>query len=732
MKPLALLLAIAVLIGISCKEKADFSEPVWFPFQAHEQVANSEIEASDLLDAPAGKHGYLQSIDDRLIFEDGTETKFWGVNICSRLPYSEQEVVNDWVDYLERYGVNAVRFHKFSSHGLKAEKSTEIRDDKYERMDYFHSRLKEKGIYYTWSHIYGHKPRKEDSVRLLNYGEVTSTSFPWAHLNGSTASIVNFAEDLQDLSIELTTNMLRHKNPHTGMTYAQDPALVCIEMQNEDNIFWGAMENTLEQTPAYRKLLCQKFSNWLKEKYGTQRNLEAAWGKDILSSNETIQNENVYPQPNHHVFSKEYKEAQVQGRSIQQHFLDKAQFLYETQRAYYDRFEDSIRATGYKGTLVASCWQAGSGITHYYNLLADYETGMVDRHNYFGGGTGHRLTEGDVRNEAMVNQPGSGLLSIGMQMVKDRPFAFSEWMSLMPNEWTAEAAPIIAAYGMGLQGWDASFSFASNDYKISNTVQANSHGVYNVESPLHITLYPALSRMVLRGDVAEAPVISERIVAQADLHSGELRFDEEVRQDHDRKYITGDFPSYLLAYGKIPVAFGSQSVESNYPSLPEYVAGDAITSMTGDLSWQYNDKGYFMIDTKGTQGVVGFSGGRDIELKDFSLNVATPFSVVLISSLDPELPLSDAKEVLITTIARAKNSGMKYNEDKTKLIEVGEPPVLMEPVQATIKIKANDEFRLTVLDHVGVKRDVSILIDQKSIVLDGSKHKAIYYLLERI
>jgi hypothetical protein len=117
---------------------------------------------------------------------------------------------------------------------------------------------------------------------------VAGTKFPWSHLNGTTASLVNFAEDLQELNIELTMNMLNHVNPHTGLRYADDPALNFVEFQNEDNIFWSAIERSLEQAPTYRKLLCEKFSHWLEVKYGTQEALMDAWNNEGLPEGENM------------------------------------------------------------------------------------------------------------------------------------------------------------------------------------------------------------------------------------------------------------------------------------------------------------------------------------------------------------------------------------------------------------------------------------------------------------
>jgi hypothetical protein len=37
-----------------------------------------------------------------------------------------------------------------------------------------------------------------------------------------------------------------------------------------------------------------------------------------------------------------------------------------------------------------------------------------------------------------------------------------------------------------------------------------------------------------------------------------------------------------------------------------------VKSNTGQLEWNYVDKGYFTINTKGTQGIVGFLPGKPV------------------------------------------------------------------------------------------------------------------------
>ncbi len=702
----------------------------WFEFKPVEDFSESVIDASRWLDAPAGKHGFLQMKDDAFLFEDGTPVKFWGVNICSQHPYSDKEVVDQWVQQLAKYGINGVRFHKFSSYAFAANSSTVPDEQKYRKFDYFSSELQKKGIYYGWSHIYGHKVKPDDRDKLLNYDEIAGLDYPWSWLNGSTSSLINFAPDLQDLSIELTMNMLNRVNTRIGKRYADDPALAFIELQNEDNIFWGAIGESLEQAPTYRNLLYRQFSDWLKEKYGTNEELVRSWGQEFLPEGQSLEKGNMDPTPSHSLFSYEYKLAMDEGRTMQRHILDKMQFLYEKQVEFYDRFSDSIRATGYKGLIVGSCWQAGMGPSHYYNLHADYRAGFIDRHNYWGGGTGHRLQAGKVESKAMISHPGSGLLSTGMQQVADRPFSLSEWMSLIPNEWVAEGVPIIALYGMGLQGWDASFHFASDNPEFTETI--HTPGVYNVTSPTQLTLYPAISRMIYRNDIAEGEVISSRYVHIPSLSEGKLLFNERVEQGYDDKFITGDVPSEALAAGKLVVEFTDQFRETPVPDLSALWNEEErhISSNTGQLHWDYSDQGYITAKTPAFQAVVGFARGKIHKLGDLSVEIESPFAVVLVTALEKDRCIADSEHILVTTLARARNTGMKYNEEGTRVLEVGGPPILLEPVSLKLSMHRKGVPLVHLLDHVGRRTGETVPVKDGVIVLDGAETRTIYYEIE--
>jgi hypothetical protein len=683
---------------------------------------------SSWLDKPAGKHGFLSDDGDDFTFEDGTKVKFWGTNICEGLAACSAPTAVRWADKLARYGVNCVRFHKFTYPGTKgigsAEGgSTELDAAELDRMDFFSKTLRDQGIYVGWSAIYGHLLKPADRERVLAYDEIDKAG-------GTTLGLVNFAPDLQDIHIELLTRMLEHKNAYSGLRYADDPSLAFVEIQNEDDIFFGFAKRTTEKCPTYRKLFCEQFSRWLKGRYGSQEALLAAWGAKAFNEGENLDAMTVYPIAHAWWYGEEGLRKKA---FMRQRLLDTAEFLHETQNAYYERVAKAIRATGYRGVIIGSNWQAGSGISHWYNLQSDALVGPVDRHMYSGGGTGHRLVPGKVVTEANVSTPGGGLLAAGRQTVAGRPFILSECLSLAPNEWVAEGPPLIAAYGLGLQGWDGAFSFASNTAGWTDTLQTPF--VYNVDSPTQLAQYPALAMMLYRGDVAEGGVISQRHVDLEGLRKGTPSVSEEVVQEGDRKSFSGSLPNDALAIGRATVDFPNTAQEQLLADLlPNWNRPrKLLTSTTGQLQWDYSERGFFAINTPGTQGVVGF--GRDpvygpIRLDDVTIDYKNPFCSVIVSSLDPNRPIRGAHSLLITAMARARNTGMQYNSDHTRLLNAGTAPILLEPVDAEIRILDCPRAEVWILDHAGYDtgRRIPVRIEKDAAAFTiGPPDKALYY-----
>ena len=498
----------------------------WFAWQGTGPLAeDSALRMSDWLDAPAGKHGRITSKGDQLIY-DGKPVVMWGINLCYGATAPEKELADARAQLYADYGINTVRFHKYADRGGRSEvrsanSFTAFNPDGLDRMDYFISKLKEKGIYVELSPTFGtFNLGPDDAAKVPYYDEMKSgkSGVQTPHAGAYLGT------ELRDLQIEQMVNLMKHKNPYTGLTYAEDPAVMVIELLNEQSVLFASM-HAMTSVPTLRKRTSERFTDWLLKRYGSKEAVLARWGAGALNSfttegftNESFEAKNIAPAGNPWFFNPEQLDGSQSVKKAR--LLDTMLFLYELQNEFYSTYTKALRDAGYKGEIVGSNWQAGRALSHYYNLHSDALAGIIDRHNYFGGTT------------PMITHPCSGLMSVGMQQVADRPFMFSEWIHTFPTLYQVEGPAIIGAYGMGLQGWDASYMFQNGDKAGYDTALG---ATWHIMQPQILGIFPAVARQVLRRDVKESDVVVKRSVHVPSLHEGKLGFDDQVTQGYDEK-----------------------------------------------------------------------------------------------------------------------------------------------------------------------------------------------------
>ena len=66
---------------------------------------------SHLLDAPAGKHGFVRVKDGHFYFEDGTRIRFLGFNMAARSNTPNHETAEKLAARFASMGVNVIRLH---------------------------------------------------------------------------------------------------------------------------------------------------------------------------------------------------------------------------------------------------------------------------------------------------------------------------------------------------------------------------------------------------------------------------------------------------------------------------------------------------------------------------------------------------------------------------------------------------------------------------------------------
>jgi len=549
---------------------------------------------------------------------------------------------------------------------------------------------------------------------------------------GGGNSTLYYSPEIQQLAINQITNLLKHRNPYTGLTYAEDPVVAFIECVNESSILFYSSMNPLKQSPTLRRITAERFSDWLKKKYGSQEALVKAWGEQAFDSfeyegfppvGEELDKRNILPLGNPWYWDPTNLDTSQKFR--RQRLLDSLHFLYELQNEAYARFVAALRDAGYDGEVIGSNWQAGRMYSHFANLHSDYLVGTIDRHNYFGGGSGTT-----INNATMLRVPGSGMLSSGMQQVADRPFMLSEWIHVSPNEWGVEGPAIIGAYGLGLQGWDVSYIFQNgDDGTFSDQVGRDQ---WDVTAPQVMGVFPAVARQVLRGDVAESDLLAPLYVHVPSLFEGRLGTTDKTKQDYDVKSFESDVvPSRALAVARCVVEFVDKYRPTPKFDMTPYVNDGEYVSATGQLRWREGQSkldGSFTIDTPATKAVVGFAEGKTVRLGQVTITPQSRYGAIYVTAQGQDEDIASADGLLVVAIARARNTGMKVFQD-SRIIERGKPPVVMEPVKATIRIDRPGQATVHVLDHDGARTGRTLPVQNGQFTIDGTRDKTPYYLV---
>jgi hypothetical protein len=412
---------------------------------------------------------------------------------------------------------------------------------------------------------------------------------------------------------------------------------------------------------------------------------------------------------------------------------DFVRFLAEMQRRTYETYQQRLRDLGFRAVVVSTAWKAGGPAASAANLWTDDALGAIDRHNYAGGGAGgHGITTGAVNNDTHLSKPGRAILSSGMWQVEDKPFIMTEWTQKPPNQWKAELSPLMAFYGMGLQGWDASYHFAGSRSAMGTGWP--SMNSYVTETPHYIGQFPALALAIYKGHFSEGSIVAARRLSTDDIFAGRDALEQthgRVEYDENELLSHGATPVEALAVGRVTLKIDDAQRPPYLPALSNWwdPRHHIVRSNTGQLTWDYDEQ-VVRVHSQKTQGIIGFAAGRSYELPGVTIeNIDTPFVSLLLTPLDNR-PLIESGHMLITALARDKQYGTVYNEGGTQLLDTGGPPLLLEPVQATIALKGQPISSVKAVDVYGVPTDRDLDRTGNTFRIDG-RYATYYYEVVR-
>ena len=619
------------------------------PFTMEHRAADStSLDLSFLLDAPAGKHGFVRIRDGHLARGDGARLRLWGVHLTDwsrgSVLLPPKEDVPLWASTLARYGINCVRLHFIdldAPRGLIAAgtDSRTLDPQQLDRLDFLVAELKKRGIYVDLNLNVGRSYRAGDSVPDFE-------RIRWA--KGMTL----YDPRLIALQKEYARKILTHVNPYTGLAYRDEPAVAVVEILNENAVWVG-----FTAPPFYDTQLTTLYNAWLA------RSLSAT---ELARLRELAGVAADAPVPR-------LKGAEV-GSAPRERFVAESRFIVDLESKFYLGMAAYLRDSLGIRVPITGTADHGHSSSSYPMLMSLAKLDIVDGHSYWQ----HPGSPPPV-NTPMVNDPlHSTVVRLSRTAVAGKPYTVSEFNHPFPNDWGAEGIPIAAAYG-AFQDWDAIMVYTFEPKRAADWKSYVGDPFDVSLDPVRMTQMATGALAFLRGDVQPA----RRTVARS--YTSDQAFDSRRLPRTETPYFTPGFPLALPLTHGVRIASLDGAPTARYEPLDT----NTIVTDTRELAWRRLNGGRGVVtqETDRTQALIGFVKAHRAAVRNLSADVRNEFASIVLSSMEAR-PIASASRLLLTAGSRVSNTGLQWNADRTRVVQQGGPPSLIEPVTGTVTLRA--------------------------------------------
>jgi len=265
-----LLACLAGTLSSVATRGADF--PPLFPFLISYDGPNNASSMAHLLDAPAGRHGFVRVEQGRFV-NDAGPVRLHATNLTGPANFPSHKDADLLAARLARFGINCVRLHHMDTYwqwlGIIADDPHTQRNfdaAQVERLDYMIAAFKRRGIYVD---INLHVGRWWDERDGFPHKEQRP---------GFDKGLDNFEPRMIELQKEYARKLLTHVNPYTGLAYAQDPCVAVVELNNENALFMNYHSGAIDRLPEpYAGEFRRQWNAWLRGKYASTAALRTAW-----------------------------------------------------------------------------------------------------------------------------------------------------------------------------------------------------------------------------------------------------------------------------------------------------------------------------------------------------------------------------------------------------------------------------------------------------------------------
>ena len=666
--------------------------PDWLPLAREPWIEpGTALDFSSVIPhhEPAGKFGRVVVRGGHFEFENlpGVPQRFYGVNLCStaNMPNTAEEAER-FAAHLARMGYNTVRIHhherwlvredgKLPEDGALGDRALPVGADRraartggsgaeppsfvdtaldpalIDKLDILVAACIRHGIYLTtdlyvsrghvipWRAIGIDKdgPVRQDSYKLL----------------------CAFWEPAYSNLCAWSRNFMTHRNPYTGRTLAEEPALATLALVNEGNLGnFGA--SALRELPCVQEawktwLDAKRNEKWKMEK-GNKDGEEDAGHSSFSISHSSL--DDLYSQP-------------------------AAEFLADTETRLYERLRDFVRDE-------LHCPVPLSNLSGWYDpvqsALPRSKFDYIDAHFYVDHpqflGKPWRLPS-RCPNQNPMRGDNRGVQECVWRRQMDKPFCVTEFNFSGPGRFRGVGGIATGAIA-ALQDWGGLWRFAWSHARGGITAPGGQMGYFDLSNdPLSLAAERAALCLFLRGDIspleAEEPII---------LDAAALR---DPANGAPKLATLGDSAKAWEA--KVGTTFDGSRKRSN-----------AIESKAVSID---PSSGTFLIDTPRTCGGFAESGVHTAGPLRFEILASTNHSslvtrhsslrggdsvaaTIWISSLDGA-PIATSSHLLLTHLTDVQNSGIEYADPGlTILLNWGKLPHLMRNGAAEIELTLSE------------------------------------------
>ena len=343
---------------------------------------------------------------------------------------------------------------------------------------------------------------------------------------------------------------------------------------------------------------------------------------------------------------------------------DWVRFLADTEAAYYDGMRDHLHHD-----LGVRCPVTGTIGFGPMGTEVQSHQDFVDAHAYWQHPEFPRKpwdpADWTIANTPMVDQPAKATLwSLAATRVAGKPFTVTEYQHPAPSDWQAECIPEIATFA-ALQDWDGVFLFAySHDAHYDKGRIAS---FFDIEgNPTKMPLMPIGARLFLGGAVPALADGGPETITPRELLAGAVQTDMAafLRSRGHEIQFGNLFSRFSVRFGG--AEFGSAAGNGRIPWWVDWTDGNQAG--TGQFQ---------TVAFPSATASIGFRLGH----------VASPYAALCVVPSDPSKPIASADRLLVTAVARARNTDQQWNAARTSVgTHWGHGPTQIEVVHADVTV----------------------------------------------